>query len=82
MLHSGAEPIGEQLLAFGQLAASVLRRELPEVQGQAQLFRQEQREEKVDGWYVIPGKIDRVSYLLPLFFVLSIGAMWFFEALI
>ncbi len=50
------------------------------VPGQAQLFRQEQRQEKVDGWYVIPGKIDRVSYLLLLFFIISLAALWFFES--
>ena len=52
------------------------------VQGQAQLFRQENRQVMQDGWYVIPGKIDRVSYLLLLFFIISLAALWFFKALI
>ncbi len=48
------------------------------VQGQKEKFRREQLDEKEDGWYVLPGKVDRASYWLLAYFglcVLGLAAM-------
>ena len=38
--------------------------------------------EKNDGWYVVPGRIDTMSYVLFGFFVLWMFGLYFFNALI
>jgi SSS family solute:Na+ symporter len=50
------------------------------VQGKAEVFKESGRPEKVDGWYQVPGKIDKSSYGLLLFFVLTMGLLWLFNA--
>jgi SSS family solute:Na+ symporter len=50
------------------------------VQGQMEVFRAEGRPEKVDGWYQVPGKVDRASYWLLAFFAFSMGLLWLFQA--
>ena len=52
------------------------------IEGQKRKFREEGLPEKQDGWYLIPGKVDRVSYLLLVFFVLTILFLFLFERLI
>jgi SSS family solute:Na+ symporter len=52
------------------------------VQGQRETFRRDNRPEKVDGWYVLPGKVDRSSYLLLVFFVLTMLTLWGLQAAI
>ena len=52
------------------------------VHGQKAMFKREGRPEKVDGWYQVPGKVDRSSYFLLLFFALSLVGLWSFNALI
>ena len=48
------------------------------VVGQLQRYRAEGRAEKVDGWYVAPGRVDAICYGLLVFFVLTIaGLVWF-----
>ena len=42
------------------------------LQGQAKLFAKEGRPEKEHGWYVLPGKVDRASYYLLVYFVACI----------
>ncbi|MEH6587944.1 MAG: sodium/solute symporter [Halioglobus sp.] len=51
------------------------------VKGQQELFRSEGRAEKENGWYVLPGKIDRASYGLLIYFMLSLGLLWLFKNL-
>ena len=46
------------------------------VQGQQALWRREGRPEKEDGWYVVPGKVDRASYLLLGYFVVCVALLW------
>ena len=42
------------------------------------LFKDEGREEKSEGWYVVPGKVKPIVWTLPVFFVLTIGFLaWF-----
>jgi SSS family solute:Na+ symporter len=50
------------------------------VRGQAALFKAEGRPEKVDGWYQVPGKVDKSSYGLLVFFVFTMALLWLFNA--
>jgi len=52
------------------------------IKGQIAKFRDEGLEEKQDGWYIVPGKVDKVSYLLLVFFVLVVGFLVSFEYMI
>jgi solute:Na+ symporter, SSS family len=51
------------------------------IQGQLAEFHANNKPLKVDGWYVVPGKIDRASYGLLVFFVLTVlglaAANWY-----
>jgi len=52
------------------------------VQGQKEIFRKEGLQEKQDGWYVVPGKIDRASYGLLAYFVACIAGLWILYSMI
>ena len=52
------------------------------IKGQIAKFKNENLDEKEDGWYLVPGKIDNASYLLLVFFVASILFLLLFEHLI
>ena len=52
------------------------------VEGQKKLFEREGRDEMVDGWYQVPGKVDRRSYWLLVFFAFSLLGLWAFNAVI
>jgi SSS family solute:Na+ symporter len=52
------------------------------VPGQIRCFVEQGRAEKQDGWYLVPGKVDKVSYLLLVFFVLTILGLYLFGALV
>ncbi len=52
------------------------------IPGQQQKFRDQQLPEKDGGWYLVPGKVDRVSWLLPVFFLATVALLYAFEALI
>jgi SSS family solute:Na+ symporter len=43
------------------------------VHGQQEKFRREGLDEKHDGWYVVPGKVDRASYGLLAYFVACVA---------
>ena len=48
------------------------------VPGQKVVFAQEGRPEKEQGWYTLPGRVEPVVWLLPVFFVLIILFLaWF-----
>lgn len=48
------------------------------VPGQLKAFRDSGAEQKVGGWYIVPGKIDRAAWGLPFMFVFIIGFLiWF-----
>ena len=49
------------------------------VRGQIAQFKTEGREEKQDGWYLVPGKVDKVSYLLLVFFVATMIFLFLFQ---
>lgn len=52
------------------------------IRGQMEKFRREGMPEKQEGWYLVPGKVDKVSYLLLIFFVFIIGFLVLFEYMI
>jgi SSS family solute:Na+ symporter len=52
------------------------------IKGQMDKFRIEGLEEKDQGWYVVPGRVDKISYLLLVFFVVVIGFLLLFEQMI
>jgi SSS family solute:Na+ symporter len=52
------------------------------IRGQQRKFAEEGLPEKDGGWYVVPGKLDRASYYLLGFFVLTILFLFGFESLI
>ncbi len=52
------------------------------VVGQRKLFAEENRNEKEGGWFLVPGKIDNVSWWLIVFFVATIIFLYAFNALI
>jgi SSS family solute:Na+ symporter len=52
------------------------------IKGQQKKFKEEALPEKEDGWYLVPGKIDKISYLLLFFFALTIIFLFAFEKLI
>ena len=51
------------------------------VPGQRRRFREEGLPEKVDGWYVVPGRIDRICWALLAFFVFTILLLSVFATL-
>ncbi len=48
------------------------------IRGQIKKFAEEGREEKQDGWYLVPGKVDKVSYLLLVFFAATMLFLFLF----
>ena len=52
------------------------------IKGQKDHFRREQKPEMEGGWYILPGKVDRSSYLLLVYFVFCIIGLWTFEQII
>ncbi len=51
------------------------------VKGQQLKFAAEGTPEKVDGWYVVPGKVDKVVWLLPVMFIFIILFLAYFSTL-
>jgi SSS family solute:Na+ symporter len=48
------------------------------VPGQLKAFRDSGAEQKVGGWYIVPGKIDRVAWGLPFMFIaIMLFLVWF-----
>ncbi|MEO1202940.1 MAG: sodium transporter, partial [Pseudomonadota bacterium] len=52
------------------------------IPGQKQKFADEGLAEKDGGWYLVPGKVDSVSWYLPVFFVATVLFLYVFQALI
>ena len=70
-------------IAASLLLDGVQRRHSPfSVAGQQQMFRSQGLPQQHQGWYLVPGKVDRVSYLLLVFFLLSAAFLWSFDHLI
>lgn len=49
------------------------------VKGQKRKFERENLEQTKDGWYVVPGRVDRASYLLLGYFLLCVVVLWLME---
>ncbi|MDN2655412.1 sodium/solute symporter [Cobetia sp. 14N.309.X.WAT.E.A4] len=52
------------------------------IQGQKTMFREQSLPTKDGGWYLIPGKVDRVSWLLVGFFLATLLFLYLFSVLI
>ena len=52
------------------------------IKGQQRKFKEQGLPEKEDGWYLVPGKVDKVSYLLLVFFALTILFLFLFQRMI
>lgn len=52
------------------------------IKGQQRKFREEGLPEKEGGWYLVPGKVDKASWLLIVFFFVTIAFLFLFEALV
>ena len=52
------------------------------VVGQKRLFKAKNIPEKYEGWYLIPGKVDKPTYLLLVFFVLSFAFLLILQYLL
>ena len=52
------------------------------VQGQKAIFKRDGTPEKEDGWYVLPGKVDKASYGLLIYFGFCLFGLWFLHGLI
>lgn len=52
------------------------------IPGQRALFKSQNKPVKENGWYVIPGKLDKVSYYLLAFFFATILFLWLLEKFI
>lgn len=52
------------------------------IRGQIRDFAAKGKPEKQEGWYLVPGRVDRVSYLLLAFFVATFVFLLFFQWLV
>ena len=52
------------------------------IHGQKKVFQAEHLPEKDNGWYLVPGKVDRPAYYLLGFFILSFLFLLLFESLV
>jgi SSS family solute:Na+ symporter len=52
------------------------------VKGQIEKFKREGLAEKVDGWYIVPGRVDKASYGLLIYFVACIAGLAIFYQMI
>ncbi len=46
------------------------------IKGQKKMFLEQNLPAKQDGWYLIPGKVDPISWLLVVFFFASLGSLY------
>jgi len=49
------------------------------IKGQQAKFKREGRSEKENGWYLVPGKVDKINYVLLGFFFVSVGFLAFIQ---
>ena len=52
------------------------------IKGQIRKFEEEGLEQKQEGWYLVPGKIDKASYGLIVFFVATMLFLFLFQTLV
>jgi SSS family solute:Na+ symporter len=52
------------------------------IAGQLHKFRTEGLQEKSQGWFVVPGKVDAISWLLPVFFVVSLLGLYLLQTFV
>ena len=52
------------------------------IRGQQKMFAESGQAESENGWYVLPGKVDKQAYGLIVFFFVSCGLLYAFQALV
>lgn len=52
------------------------------VRGQKAAFKREGRAETIDGWHILPGRVDRATYWLIAYFFLTLAGWFLIEQLI
>ncbi|MEM6639544.1 MAG: sodium/solute symporter [Pseudomonadota bacterium] len=52
------------------------------IPGQLRKYREKNLQEKTEGWYRVPGKLDPISYVMIGYFALCMFLLWLFNALI
>jgi len=52
------------------------------IKGQQAMFKRDGLDEKENGWYLVPGKVDKINYVLLSFFVISVGSLVVFQYLV
>ena len=52
------------------------------VKGQQKKYRDEGLPERHEGWYVVPGKIDRASYFLLGYFFVCVLILWAADSMV
>ncbi|MGB0938553.1 MAG: sodium:solute symporter family transporter, partial [Colwellia sp.] len=80
--------VGVFVSIFASIAASIIldgfQSEYSKytIKGQLKDFVDNDKPQKENGWYLVPGKVDSINYVLMLFFVLSFGSLVLFEYMI
>jgi len=80
--------VGVFVSIFASISVSILLDGFQEnyskytIKGQLKDFIENDKPQKENGWYLVPGKVDSINYLLMLFFVLSLGSLVLFEYLV
>ncbi|MGK0372735.1 MAG: SSS family solute:Na+ symporter [Glaciecola sp.] len=52
------------------------------IKGQQAAFKRDGRDEKENGWYLVPGKVDKINYVLLSFFFITVGSLVAFQHLV
>jgi SSS family solute:Na+ symporter len=81
-LIGGAVSITVAWIASVSIEGFKAHNHLYTVKGQAEFFRKMDYPEIQDGWYLIPGRIDRASYYLLAYFVACLIFLFLFDWLI
>ncbi|MGB5627523.1 MAG: sodium/solute symporter [Woeseiaceae bacterium] len=81
-LFGGGVNIAASLLASRVIDGTQAEWSEFSIKGQQQMFKDKGLPEKEGGWYLVPGKVDKVSYLLLVFFALTVLFLFLFERLI
>jgi SSS family solute:Na+ symporter len=80
--------VGVFVSIFASISVSILLDGFQEnyskytIKGQLKDFIENDKPQKENGWYLVPGKVDSINYVLMLFFVLSLGSLVLFEYLV
>ena len=52
------------------------------IKGQQAKFKREGLDEKENGWYLVPGRVDKINYVLLGFFFVTVGFLAFVQYMV